>query len=164
MIPVYQSTQSIRQPLPKGNAGFTLLETMIGSVILVIVFGSLLITISHGFRVMRASRESLRATQIVLERMEGIRLYNWNQIVYSNMLGNTFTGFFYPPDGGTNGGVVYHGTLTVNNITLNPLPSYAANMRQITVTVLWNSDGIARQRSMSTFVSQNGIQNYVYSH
>jgi type II secretory pathway pseudopilin PulG len=157
---VYKLMPATSGPTRKREAAFTLLEAMVGAVILVIVFGSLLITMSYGFAVIRASRESSRATQIILERMEGIRLYNWDQL---GMIDTNFSGFFYPPDEtSTNGGVVYHGSMFINNVTLNT--SYAANMRLVTVSVLWNSDGIPRQRSMSTFVSQNGIQNYVFTH
>ena len=120
---VCQPIQSTARPTWKRNAAFTLLETLIGAFILVIVFGSLMVTMSYGFAVIRASRESLRATQIILERMEGIRLYNWNQLVSSNMIGTNvnFSGFFYPPALGiTNGDTVYHLNMIVTQCHLEP--------------------------------------------
>ena len=146
----------------QSRSGFTLVETLIGSVMTVIVFGALLVAIAHGFGVMHASSENNRATQILLDRMEGIRLYTWDQLVSSNMVSTEFETAFEPV-GGTNvgSGVVYHGSILVTNLSLYPAPSYSPDLRRVTVTVTWTNNGGLRQRSMSTFVARNGVQNHV---
>jgi prepilin-type N-terminal cleavage/methylation domain-containing protein len=78
------------------KAAFTLVEVMIAVAILGIMFVALYGGMSSGFAVTQLARENLRATQIMLERMEGIRLYNWEQVVYSNMVPTTFVAHYYP--------------------------------------------------------------------
>ena len=145
---------------------FTLTEVLVAVVIVSIVFVTLFTAFSSGFAILKLARENLRATQILVERMEGLRLYNWNQLVYSNMLPTDFQASFSPDDGtGTNApGMIYSGTMTIGMIDLDPAPSYAADMRQVTVSLAWTKNGVSHQRSMSTFVSRNGIQNYVFAH
>lgn len=151
---------------------FSLLEVLVGMVIMVIAVVSLYAGISSCVSLTKAAREDLRATQIMLERMEGIRLYNWDQLVYSNMIPTTFRTSYYPVAmSGQSTGITYYGTMTISsNLTLNPPASYAANMRAITVTVFWTNfygtdmtDKIVRSRTMTTYAARDGIQNYVYN-
>jgi len=143
---------------------YTLVEVVIGVAIVGIAFVSLYAGMSAGFAVTQLSRENLRATQIILERMEGLRLYNWNQLCYSNMIPLNFTNYYYPLTGTNEAkGVAYRGTMVVTNAGLTPAASYGDNMRKILVTVSWESSGVQRIRTMSTYTSRNGLQNYVYS-
>jgi len=145
------------------QAGFTLAEVVIAVGILGISFVSLYAGMSAGFAMTQVSRENLRATQIMVEKMEGIRLFNWNQMFASNMIPPTFTTRYYPAVGGSNAtGVTYDGTITVTNAVLNPAPTYVGNLRFVTVGIEWTSGDIPRGRSMTTMVSKNGMQNYVF--
>jgi hypothetical protein len=45
---------------------------------------------------------------------------------------------------------------------MTPATTYSANMRLITVTLNWTNGNVRRTRSMSTYVSKNGVQNYVF--
>ncbi len=56
------------------EAAYTLAEVIMGAMMVTITFVSLYAGMSTGFAVTKAARENLRATQIMLERMEGIRL------------------------------------------------------------------------------------------
>jgi hypothetical protein len=38
--------------------------------------------------------------------------------------------------------------------------SYSNSLRQVTVGLTWNEKGYAHNRSMTTLVSQNGLQTY----
>jgi type II secretory pathway pseudopilin PulG len=150
---------------------FTLVEVCISIAILAVMIVSLYAGMSSSFAITQTSRENLRATQIMLERMEGIRLYNWDQLVYSNMIPATFTNYYYPlAASGESKGTTYVGSMVVTNAVMNPAATYSTNMRAITVTVYWtNYNGydltkqIVRSRSMTTYSSRDGVQNYVYS-
>src|SRR5512138_2789097 len=74
----------------------SLAEVMVGISLMGILFVSLYSGMSSGFAVTQVSRENLRATQIMMERMEGVRLFNWNQLVYSNWIPTSFTNWYYP--------------------------------------------------------------------
>jgi Tfp pilus assembly protein PilV len=149
---------------------FSLLEALVGMVIMIIAVISLYAGISSSVSLTKATREDLRATQIMLERMEGIRLYNWDQLCYSNMIPTSFTAAYYPLAlSGQSTGITYRGTMIITNATLNPPASYANNMRAITVTVFWTnntskdiSGQLVRSRTMTTYTARDGIQNYVF--
>jgi len=136
----------------------TLIELLIGLSIFGILFVSLYGGISSGVGIIRSAREDLRATQVMLEKMETIRLYNWDQLNQSGFVPTTFSAAYWPAD--TNSGLQYQGTVTITNVSFNE--AYSSDMRQVTVTVSWHSGLIQHQRQMRTFVSRYGLQNYVY--
>src|SRR5438445_12852186 len=61
-------------------AAFTLPEVLIGMGIAAIALVSLYGGFAYGFTVIDLTRQNLRATQIMLERLEAIRLFRWEQI------------------------------------------------------------------------------------
>jgi hypothetical protein len=143
---------------------YAMIEVLMGVAIMGVMFVSLYGGMSSGFAVTQLARENLRGTQIMLERMEGIRLYNWNQLVFSNMVPTTFTNYYYPlATNGESKGIVYYGTMTITNQGLNPSVTYSDLVRTIVVSINWTNSMIPRSRSMSTIVAKNGIQNYVYN-
>lgn len=151
------------------ETAFTLTEVMMAATVILIIMLSLFLGLSMGFYMTRTSREDLRATQVILGRMEGVRLYNWNQIVYSNTIPTNFTENYYPMVTTTNAsqGITYYGTFSISNVTLSPAASYSNDMRLVTVTVKWTNyfgnQIISHTRSLQSYVGQMGIQNYVYN-
>ena len=142
---------------------YTIVEVLMGVALIGIMFVSLYGGMSSGFAITQLARENLRGTQIMLERMEGIRLYNWNQLIYSNMIPSSFTSYYYPhAASGESKGLAYSGKMVITNAPLSPPSTYSASMRLITVTLNWTNGNVRRTRSMSTYVSKNGVQNYVF--
>jgi type II secretory pathway pseudopilin PulG len=146
-----------------GRIAFTLAEVMVGVALIGIVFVSLYAGMSSGFAVTQLARENLRATQILMERMEGIRLYNWDQMVYSNMIPTRFTNYYYPLAGSIETrGVAYHGQMYIWQPSLYPSATYTTNMRAVVAMVTWTNNNVPRWRWIWTYVSKHGVQNYVY--
>ena len=137
--------------------GFTLAETVMAMAVIGIVVMTLYTSITTGFFSVRLARENLRATQIILEKMEVIRLLTWDQL-QAGILPTTFTNLYNPADPQEK--VKYIGTINVG--TINPATrNYHPDMRTVTVTLKWSSAGLNRQRTLSTYVARYGIQNYV---
>src|SRR5262249_34072922 len=125
--------------------GYTLMEVVMAVALLALMLVSLYGGISSGFAVIQLARENLRSTQIMLERMEGIRLYNWNQLNYSNMIPGTFTAYYYPlASNGESKGLAYSGQMIITNAYLSPAATYNTNMRQVIVILNWNSGNVRR--------------------
>lgn len=128
-----------------------------------VIFLGLYASLAWGFASLRLTRENLRATQILTEKMETIRLYTWDQLtVISNFLPTTFSATYYPP-GETNTygtGTIYDGKLNVESTAFGT--NYDDDMRKVTVEVTWVTGGLSRKRSLTTFVSQYGMQNYIW--
>ncbi len=146
---------------------YTVVELVVAVALLGIMFVSLFGGMSSGFAITQVARENLRATQILLERMEGIRLFTWEELCYSNWIPANFTGYYYPlgnTNAGESLGLVYTGTMTVTpNPVMNPPASYSTNMAAVVATINWVSANVPRTRTMVTYVARNGIQNYVYN-
>lgn len=167
-------------------SAFTLIEVLISAVIAAIVFVAVFAAVSDSFSIMTVARQNLRATQIMVSRLEGLRLEAWDttnglqQLFNPTYVPPTFTEGFYPLglNGTTNEGMTYYGTMTVVQLTNSvdqanlfgsTIPSYASQMALVTVTLDWTNSvtglvakGTAHSRTMSTLVAQYGIQNYVY--
>jgi len=75
---------------------YTLVEVLFAVAAMGFISVSLFAGLGSGFTLIQVTRENLRATQILLERMETIRLYRWDQITDDKCIPNTFTNYFYP--------------------------------------------------------------------
>src|SRR5262245_17486438 len=60
------------------QSAFTLVEVMMGVLVLGIMVVSLYTGFAFGFTQIRIARENVRATQVLLEKMEVMRLLNWD--------------------------------------------------------------------------------------
>jgi type II secretory pathway pseudopilin PulG len=158
------------KPMKKPVDAYTVVEVVVAVFILGIMVLSLFAGFSSGFAVVQLARENLRATQIMVQKMETVRLLKWTQILdTNNFLQSTFSDYYDPT--GTNtqtAGVMYRGFVTTNAVTGVP-NDYKDNMRAITVTIYWTNylthsttNFIVRTRQMQTFVARYGMQNYVY--
>lgn len=153
---------------------------MIATAVISVAFVSLYSGIASSFGVLSVARENLRANQIMVEKLETIRLYNWDQINSNGFISPSFTAPFFPTvitnlsgtnqDGspryatytnGVHGGVTYHGTVEITNAPVSS--AYAANMRLVTVSLLWTNGNVPRNRTMQTLISANGLQDYIFN-
>ena len=142
------------------QTAYTLTEVMVGVSIIAVMFVTLYLGFTQGFGVVQASRENLRATQILQQYSEIIRLYTWDQLTNVNFLPHPHTTnwTFYPRGGTGNQGVVYTGTLSVDSSDL--IEAYAADTKKVTFTLAWTSRNIPHQRQMTTLVSKYGLHKY----
>jgi prepilin-type N-terminal cleavage/methylation domain-containing protein len=143
--------------------GFTLTESVIAIAVGSLMFAGLYACFAWGFSTVRAARENLRATQIMLKHLESVRLCTFTQLTDTNYNPATFTDYYDPKDqsSGT-GGAVYSGTYSATVPASGALPdSYRTNMLLVTIGVSWTSGNVQRSRSMQTYISQNGIDSYV---
>jgi hypothetical protein len=143
-------------------SAFTLIETVVSFGILAIVIVSFYGALSVGFTTMRLSQENVRADQILMQKMETLRVYHWSQVFNPGFIPQNFQAP-YAQANGTNFGVIYDGSIMITNFPVSAAnESYADSLRQITVTLNWTSGGSQHTRSVTSFASQYGIQTYKY--
>ena len=149
------------EPGAKPEAGGSLVEVIVAVAIIAVMSAGIISSLGYGFVATELARENQRATQILLERAEVIRLYNWDQINYTNgFIPATFTSV-YDPQSSNSPGITYYGTLTITNVPGSS--SYSTNLRQLIITLDWTSNGkIRHHRSLATNIAKDGMQNYVY--
>jgi prepilin-type N-terminal cleavage/methylation domain-containing protein len=158
---------------------FSLVEVIVCTAIVSIALVSLYGGISSGFAVINVARENLRGNQVLVEKLETIRLYNWDQINSNGFIPATFTAPFFPSvitnlvgtnsDGSlknanytnnTGGGLTYFGTVTITNAPFTT--PYSTNLRMVTVSLVWTNSNVPRHRQMQTLISANGLQDYIF--
>jgi type II secretory pathway pseudopilin PulG len=130
------------------------------TAIIGIMAGGIMSSFTYGFSAMRMVRENQRATQIILEKVESIRLYRWEQVNTPGFIPATFNDVYDPQADTNSQGVTYYGTVLVTNASLGT--TYAPKVREVTVTLQWTNCNLARFRTLSTLIAEDGIQNYVY--
>jgi prepilin-type N-terminal cleavage/methylation domain-containing protein len=131
------------------DAGFTLLEAMIATMIIGIVLASVLAVASHGARYLAEMRRTARSTQILQQRVEDIRLMSWSQL-------QSVPGTFFDPNDPAQmyAGYItqaafdtYNGTTTVSKVTF---------------TVVWtNATGRVLTNRLTTLISNGGLNKYI---
>lgn len=149
----------IKSAARNSEVAFSLMEVLVAVAIGSVMFVCLYSGLSTGFAVVQLARENLRATQILQEKMETIRLYTWDQINTTSFIPTNFTDVFYTSTQ-YSGGLTYTGVVAISNAPLTE--SYSNDLKMITVQVTWESANVIRTRAMSTFVSRYGLQNYIY--
>ncbi len=144
------------------RSAFTLTEVLVALLVVSIVVVSLYTGVSSGFALVKLAREDLRATQIMLQRLETLRLYKWSNFTDASYFSTNNYTEYYDPAGQASGsgGAVYTVGTTVTTDT--PPATYSPDMRRVTVQVSWLSGQITRRREMSTYVARYGLQNYVF--
>ena len=154
---------STKQDNWSGRGAFTLVEVLVAMGVIGVMFTSLYSGITQSVALVQSAEETQRAIQIIQDKTETIHLYTWSQINTPGFVPATFTNWFSPLGNSTNGGVMFTGTMTVTNASLADNPSYAGDLKQVSVTVSWTSANVNHQRQLTTLISHYGLQNYIYN-
>ena len=147
----------------KARGAFTLVEVLVSLAVCGFLFVSLYAGIAQGTSSLQRAREKLRATQILSEKLEVIRLYNWDQVNTSGYIPTSFVEYQYPTDDTNNTarGITYYGTIELSAADVHP--NYTNTMRKVVATVSWSPQaGMTNAQRMETFISEFGVQKYVY--
>jgi hypothetical protein len=145
----------------RSEYAFTLVETIVATLVAALLLPTLYACFGYCFSLVQVTRENLRATQIIVQRMEEIRLASYKSVQSSSTFPAAVVEYFNPSAPTNSGGAAY----TVNySWAAGPAtlpPSYRSNMVVVTVTASWKSGKVQETRSMQTYVSRFGIQKYV---
>jgi prepilin-type N-terminal cleavage/methylation domain-containing protein len=143
--------------------GFTLVETLVAVSVSGFMLTALYACFASGFSIMKVTREDLRATQILLQRMETIRVADYTKLTNSvNFPTNTTVYFDEENAASGNGGTPYTVTFSAKKLpSPKPQSQFYTNMLEVTVGASWKSGKVQRSRSMQTYVSRQGLQQYV---
>lgn len=155
-----------RRRSPTGRRGFSIAEVTIAMVVVGVSFIALYSGITYGTFTVRLARENLRATQIMVEKTEVLRLCTWSQINSNGFIPTTFKAYYGPAKGKPDTrGVLYNGKITIAPYApaskKSALTPYESSLRVVTVKLDWKSGDLKRERQLVTYVSQHGLHKYV---
>lgn len=143
---------------PVREQGFSVIEAMVGFLILGITITALCGGFSFGFNTIKLSQEEVRADQILVQKLESLRIYSWSKVTNTAYIPANFTNYYTTSN--ANYGVTYLGQMTVGPFSTAGGESYSSTLRQVTATVSWFSEGMTHTRTMSTLVSSSGLATY----
>ena len=140
-------------------SAFTLIETVVASFLAAVMIPAIYASITAGFAMVQVTRENLRATQIILQRAEAIRLSPYKLLQDPTSYPTNSTDYFC--SSGKTNGAAYNISYNWQPGPATLPPSYRSNMMLVTVTASWASGNVQRTRSMQTYVARYGIQKFV---
>lgn len=146
--------------LKQQSSAFSLVEVVFAMAVVGVSVVALLSGISSGTLTLQMARENVRATQILVEKTETLRLYNWDQLTTTNLIQTSFTERYDPNATNSAFGLTYTGTIAIASVPMTT--AYSDEMKQVTISLNWATGRINRNRSFTTFVARNGLQNYIY--
>lgn len=155
----------IQRPFLRERA-FTLVEVLIGTAVVAIMMAVLFVGLAQGYTNLNTSRQNLRATQILTQKAEAVRLCLWTNI---NNLPATFVDYYNGGSGSNGPATEYYGTISVGAATNIPSSvSYYSQIKLITISVTWTNylydRPISHTRQMQTLCAYNGLVNYIFGY
>jgi type II secretory pathway pseudopilin PulG len=151
---------------PKAKAGYTLVEVVLGTGVLGAMLAAFFMALGSSWAIVNTARQNLRATQILTQKTESVRLCTWLQLTN---LPTSFIDYDYSSST-TNGtpSATYYGTISVGP-PINYIPntvSYYGNIDLVTISVVWtnyySSHPVVHNRQTQTLVAYYGLVNYIY--
>ena len=141
------------------QSAFTLAEAVVAAALIGFCWISLGAAIGMSLSLAQANREDLRATQIMVQKMEQFRLYNWAQVQDTAYVPKTFQEYFDPV---RKKGPLYSGT--VKPFAPNVPANYQNKILSLTVSISWTNysggHAVPHTRRMQTYVAQYGLNTY----
>jgi type II secretory pathway pseudopilin PulG len=146
-----------------GIRAFTLVDIVVAMGLVGITLVGMLGGLGMVTSSVQWGREQARATQLMEEKLDTLRLYSWDQLNTPGFINTNFVATYSTLSNGTSngaGGLTYTGNLIIDAPPLTE--SYSNVLKQVTVALQWTSGGRLHQTQMSTFVAQYGMQGYIY--
>lgn len=139
----------------RATKAFALVEAVVCVGLLGLMVTGLYLGISQLYGAMESTRQNLRATQILGEKFESIRLFTWDQLNSPGFVPEKWVDYY---DYQKNEGATYQ-----CKVTFTPFGSYSYSddMRLITITVSWTNK-YPHTRTLQSLLARHGIQNYAY--
>lgn len=136
---------------PRGRPGYTLVEVMVASVVVLLGIVTAITAIQRGFQSLDYARNLSAASQLMQSEMEEIRLRNWSQVQALQAAGDA--------------------TLKVAPAADAPAGRYTCTRRvrllkedmlEITLTTTWRGyDGRLQTARLITRYGKNGLSDYI---
>lgn len=150
----------LRQTLRKGRVaieGFSLLENLVAIAIIGVAVVAFYAAFGQGSRMAVMSREDRRATQVLLQKCEALRMCTWELLNSNGYVPTNFTATYDPQS--MNSGVVFTGRISIASAPLGT--PYSNDLKLVTVQLNWTTGRVPRQRQLKTFVARHGLSTYI---
>lgn len=131
--------------------GFTLMEVMIATFLVLIVFAGGFGALAQGNRLIEISRDETRASQVLQSEVEDLRTYNWDALITLS------TDETYSPQSSFTD--AYATRYTVRRL----IATRSSTQKLVTIQVSWtDNSGANHMREYITVVSKDGLYDFYY--
>ena len=143
-----------------GQRAYTLPELLVATFVLGVFVISLYAGFGSGFGLLRLVREDARATEIIQQKIETLRLCPWSDLP---AFPTSFTEAYDPLSSSNDPrATIFNGKIA---LTTPDFPvSYATNLRLVTVTVFWTNyesgKVLVHTNQGQTQIARYGMQSY----
>jgi len=129
--------------------GFTLVEVMVASTVMVFGIVTAITTSQRGLQALDTARNLSAASQLMQSEMERLRLLSWSQLQTLQQSGDT---------------AVSPGTDAARFTCTREIADVKTDMKQITLTTAWRGyDGRAHTARLITRYGKSGLNDYFYT-
>ncbi len=136
---------------PPRLAGFTLVEVMVASTVLVFGIVTAITTSQRGLQALDTARNLTAASQIMQSEMERIRLLGWTQLASLQQTGGSTVATADAADGS-------------RFTCAREITDIKTDMKQITLTAVWRGyDGGEHTARLITRYGKSGLNDYFYT-
>ena len=132
--------------------GFSFVDAVVAAAILGLTSATVFFGISTIVSGIQFDREQDRATQIMVEKLDAIRLYAWQDLTTTIMPTNFQASFCTDCELD----LTYNGTVEIEDSPGSE--GYSSRLKKVTVTLDWQSGTGTNQAQLHTLVSEYGTQ------
>lgn len=138
-------------PKPSRGGGFTLVEVMVASTVLIFGIVTAVATTQRGLQALDTARNLTAASQLMQSEMERIRLLGWTQLQALQQSGDTAV-------------AIDAAAGTARFACSRIITDVKTDMKQITLTATWRGyDGREHTARLITRYGKSGLNDYFYT-
>lgn len=151
----------------RASAGFTLVEVMAATFVMLFAISSAILVMQSGFRALDTARKTTLAAQIMQSEMEQMRMLSWSraQALITPEPAKIDITTIFPQNTAAEIKILEE---MKNTFTAKRTASYMSGTSdeiiEIGIIITWRGiDGVSHKRSSSTRYCKNGLYNYYYT-
>ena len=135
----------------RSKDGFTLIEVMVGTALMLVIFAGGFGALMQGNRLIEGSRDETRASQILQSEIEDLRTHDW-----ATLTALPTEAKYSPQSSFTD---AYAERYTVKRT----IATRSATQRRVTVLVAWTDNrNTTHTREYITLITKDGLYDYYY--
>ena len=137
----------------RAAGGFTLLEVMLASFVLVLAITGAITTLQRGFQALDTARNYTYASQVMQSEIERLRLVNWTELQALQDAGDASIPM-----------TSVAGTTSAQLSCTRQIRDLKTDMKEITLTTTWlGHDGRSHDAKFITRYGRSGLYDYAYT-
>ncbi len=155
------------RPRRRRDSGFSLVEVIAATVVMLFAISSAILVMQSGFRALDTARKTTLAAQIMQSEMEKIRMLSWSRVqaLITTQPTKIDISTIFPQNTTAEKRILAEMQRTFTPTrTASYLSGSSDQIIKIDILITWKGvDGVTHERTSSTRYCKNGLYNYYYT-